>query len=251
MTDEDLEWESLQPTAPLASWADVRRELENHLPRIENFVDQDELIENSKFWSGIYAIPNCPNTLDVETAISAYKCAVHRLNGKTDKVKHTPALDKKLASFVEEFRSLGGVSLYHWAFTRVFSLRDYKPFTIQRASNTGVGVVFNKELLTPRNLSSMFRQFPSRQVICYRACEEVILYKARVQEVLAKAMTEVLRKNQVQAGITLITEELPLSELKEKAALWYQTAKSVEASLNLRISAGEDIWAGLFPSVEK
>ena len=251
--DESLarEWVgSREPPENLKNWADVRLKLENSCPSLSDLVDIESYLQDSQHWAGMYAVPNCPEDLSPNTAIAAYNCAVRRSGSVKLGVKHTKALDKKLTAFADKFRSLGGVSLYHWAFSRVYSMRHFVPFQYAKKSNTGVGIVFDINLLTPRYMSGMFRRFPTRSVVCLRPCDAVIAYRVKKQRVIAEAMSQVMQTSLVEAGISHVEAELTKEELLRLATAWRQTAYAVEASFASRIEAGDDIWLGIFPGLE-
>lgn len=239
------------PPSGYQDWALVRRALEDSAPTLTTVVGAEQLLADPHHWRGVYAVPNCPDVVDAPHAVAAYCAAVRRYGGKADKVVLTKAVTTKLAPFLAKFTAKGGVSLYHWAFVRVHALTEAKHFVCQRNSNAGLNLIFAEKELSPWRLHQMFRQFPSGKVVCLRTVEAALNYKSRQSQVLAEAMRVTLATNHVQTGIDYVQAKLPQDELRGLATLWRNTAKAVEASLSSRIAAGEDIWGGLFPGLEK
>ena len=240
------------PPTGFASWSDVYQQLEQTCPKLTSVFSPEVLTgPDRQYTTGVYAVPNCPGTLDATTAITAYQCAVSRYGGAADRVKQTKDATKRLLAFVESFRTSGGVSLYHWAFIEVYNRCRNKPFTLKWKGNAGMLEVYSVANITPWALHKMFKQFPSTPNVCLRPVSSVLEYRTKQERALTEALQKTLETNQVQAGIQHIQQALPLEELRQRATSWMSTAKRVEASLQTRIAAGEDVWQGIFPGLER
>lgn len=242
--NSDTLWESGS-----CSDSSLRELLEAALPRVIDVVPVEEYLIDASHWNGLYNIPNCPTTLDTTTATNAYTLAIKRSGFKAS-LKLTPALTKQLNEFFGAFKAAGGVSLYHWAFVFVSSYKKSSDFTSRIKTNSGPFFVFDKKHLTPWRLSQMFRCFPSGPVLCTKPCDSVVLYQKRQQAELINA-ARIAASSQVEAGIQYLREQFTTVELKNLANEWRRTAKLVEQSLNSRIAAGEDVWLGLLPGLER
>lgn len=232
------------------SWSEVRIALEAACPKLSDSIDIEEIIKD-QHWQGLYAIPNCPTTLDVETAINGYKCAVARYSSSAKNVKETKGLKTKLEEFIKVFKQNGGVSLYHWALSEAHRLKDSRSFVLARNSNTGFLMIFDAKRIIPWYMSEMFRAFPSTSIVCHQPCEALLEYNRRKQKVLVEAASLIMKSGDVNPGISHVKTQLTTEDLRQRANRWRQTAKLVEKDLRKRALAGEDIWLDIFPGFTK